>query len=158
MAKTPTLTENQIKAAANLASGMTQDDTAKLSSVTRITINRWLKNKTFSDEVNRRREQVAHLHEQEATKLQAFEIKNYYAQLKELRLAALEAAKEDLELSARIKSKMLRRFEDLPEEAYAPKDIASMLTLANAFSNNGLKEWGEAIGVEKLLKQLDETS
>lgn len=155
MAQTIALTEKQIEAAAYLAAGMSQGETASKVGVARQTVARWNASGDFKAEVERRKGQAIATHQETADRLQRQEIESFYDSLQEYKQAIADISKSKIQIGKYALQKAARRLKDLPDEAIAAKDISQLLRIAAELTSEGLEEWSEMLGVSTIMERLD---
>jgi transcriptional regulator with XRE-family HTH domain len=150
------LTETQLKAAEYLAAGMLQEEAAKRLNVTRVTISRWNALAAFKAEVERRRQSAIAQLQQKADELQAAEIDQFFEGLKAYRDARLQIYQAKLSRGIKGLNKIGRRFDDLPEEAIAVNNLASLFSVFDTLTEKALEGWAEIIGLDEVMRRLEE--
>lgn len=151
----PTLTKEQLTAIAAIAAGKTNIDAAKEAGVSRSSVSRWVKNPDFQAEIERRKQQAIATHQKLADEIQTAEISEFYQDLRKYRDSLIQAYKTRIARALKIREKMGRRFDDLPDEAYSPKDLASLMGIAEQMLDGGFKGWSELLAIDELLSKVD---
>lgn len=154
MPEIPALTTKQHDCASFLAAGQTQDRTARLVGISRSTVNRWLKNPAFSQEVERRKQRLIQARElgdrtevEHDDRSSALAIQ---AELEAVRQAKKSFREMELMLARKLYQKGIRRLIDLPDEAIPANLIPALLQTAIALKCDGLSEWADELGLDAI--------
>jgi predicted transcriptional regulator len=152
------LTEQQKKAADLIAAGVSQGKTGDTVGVSRVTVNQWCKSEDFKAEVERRRQKNNEAHDRKMDALQEAETEEFYKTIKEYREYRIQIYRNKLARGMKGLKKTAERFDDLPDEAIAPGNIAQLLKTFDDMVENAMSGWAELIGIDELLKRLESGS
>jgi transposase len=162
MAKAVTTPELQAKAISLLASGNNQSDTSKKIGVSLRTLSRWVSKPEFRAEIeqeaSRRKDRLESELRASADAAQTQVIANLQGDLQELYTKLQKAQKLRIDVGTSMISKAMRRFQDLPEEAIAIKDIASLVTAGDKLLEKGFEMWADSLAIAELQEALGLTS
>lgn len=151
----PTLTDKQLEIAGFLAAEMSQNEAAKRAGVGRSTVQRYLKLDEFRAEVDRRRRRAEQIHQEEADRVQRESISEFYDELKEYTRSLADTYKTRLSRGLKIQQKMGRRIDDLPDEAFTPRDTAALLGVSDQMIEKAFQGWAELLALNELLEKLN---
>jgi len=152
------LTEQQKRAADLIATGVTQGKVGAAVNVSRATVNNWCKSEDFKAEIERRRQKNNEAHDRKMDALQEAETEEFYKTIKEYREYRIQIYKNKLARVMKGIKKTSERFDDLPDEAIAPGNIAQLLKTFDDMVENAMTGWAELIGIDELLKRLESGS
>ncbi|MCC5617481.1 hypothetical protein LC605_20800 [Nostoc sp. CHAB 5836] len=134
------------KEAANLLSqGLNNARTAEAIGVDRVTVGIWRKKPEFQEYLEQLVEDRKRIVAESAVK-KSF---NRKSSIEEWKISRIEANRKKLELGNLILEKMTSRFNDLPQEAFAPNMIAALVKVGDDMIETALGGWGEAIDLEE---------
>lgn len=152
----PNLTKKQLDVAACLAADRTWKETTAETGVAKSTISRWTKMADFQEEVNKRKKIAVDIHRANQEEAQQRETSEFYSGLEEYRKALIQVHRAQVSLGGSMLNKMKRRFTDLPDEAFAAKDLPGMFNTASTLLKDGFAGWAELIGLDEVMRQLEE--
>ena len=146
---TKELTQQQKDAADWLAKGVNITETAEMVGTSRVSIGKWKKKPQFQEYYETLVQQREADRKKAATKATIKQEFDRRASLDEWRIARVKANKAKLDCGLEIVEKMRQRFRDLPQEAFAAANIASLLKTGDEMIETAMAAWGTTIDVEE---------
>jgi transposase len=160
MAEIVDLTMEQYSAIALLADGLKQGETAERLGVTRGTINRWCNHvpafaTELQSEVARRKGRVRQQYQVAADAAQDETITQFKSDLLEFQENLRESYQMRIERGIKLIERAGARFDDLPDEAIAMKDIAALVAAGDRLVGQGFEGWAQSLGLTELMARLE---
>lgn len=150
----------QLDCIEHLATGKNKRQASISVGVNPSTLTRWLKSDDFNAELNRRIRQHEEVRDEVVeTATQEYHqsaVNDIYEELRAYRNTLMQTYKARLQRGLKLVQKTGSRFDDLPEEAIAPKDIATLMGLGDQMIEKAMKQWAEVLALDELLGRLGE--
>jgi transposase len=150
--------ELQSRAIALLADGVSKKDVAMSIGCSNKTISRWCQNEDFAAalnaEIERRRQRTEAKLQEAADEQIDKDVANLKEELAAYHQALVNVQKQRLVRGREMMEKAMRRLKDLPEEALTAADAVRLFQAGDTAIEKGLNNWGEALAVDDLMKQI----
>lgn len=147
--ETDKLTQKQKDAAACIVRGLTNKEVGNAVGCNRQTISVWKKKPEFQQYVQHLIEQTEMDKRTAVTLVSVQEEFDRRLSVNEWKAKRIELNKEKLEYGRQIVKKIKARFDDLPAEAFSPKELAMLFRVGEDMIDSGMEGWGEAIAIDE---------